>query len=299
MMTKNSQKSFQGLKKIIESKPKVDNYHQKIVKLGEMQLLSFLKSCRDHESDLILKKGKYKIFFDFEDPQYKTKPFILFLTKKQIKDYNFAKENGGFYNLLMSKNQFTKTCYEVAIIKRDIYYYLEYRKLPPKPKKKEILAITYEVGDLIDFSDDEEKDLIDLRTEIPNLIKTPKKPTAQELLIDEELFPKGKKYKVLQDEDLIPTSTSPSTDGVNILKNILNYPATKNILGLSLTPDLKEKINKLDSEASFGVANIISSLITNNHGKMSVYSVTRKQLKEIIEGVITTLSVLLNPAQKF
>ena len=204
----------------------------------------------------------------------------------------------------MSKNQFTKTCYEVAKINRDIYYYLENRKLPPKPKKKEpkkkeILAITYEVGDLIDFSDDEEKDLIDLRTEIPNLIKTPKRPAAQELLMDEELFPKGKKYKILQDEDLIPTSTSPSTNGVNILRNILNYPATKNILGLSLTPDLKEKINKLDSEASFGVANIISSLIANNRGKMSVYSVSRKQLKEIIEGLITTLSVLLNPAQKF
>ena len=69
--------------------------------------------------------------------------------------------------------------------------------------------------------------------------------------MDEELFPKGKKYKVLQDEDLIPTSTSPSTDGVNILRNILNYPAAKNILGLSLIPDLKKKI---DSEASFGVA---------------------------------------------
>lgn len=56
MQTKNSQKSFHGLKKIIESKPKVDNYHQKIVKLSQMQLSSFLKTCRDHESDLILRK---------------------------------------------------------------------------------------------------------------------------------------------------------------------------------------------------------------------------------------------------
>ena len=96
-----------------------------------------------------------------------------------------------------------------------------------------------EEKDLIDLGSDEEKDLIDLRTEIPNLIGTPKRPTAQELLMDEELFPKGKKYKVLQDEDLIPTSTSPSTDGVNILKNILNYPETKRILGESLTSDLK------------------------------------------------------------
>ena len=110
------------------------------------------------------------------------------------------KTEGSIIYLLLSKNQFTKTCYEVAKINRDIYYYLEYRKLPPKPKKKEpkkkeVLAITYEIGDLIDFSDDEEKDLIDLRTEIPNLIETPKRPTAQELLMDEELFPKEKSIK--------------------------------------------------------------------------------------------------------
>ena len=48
--------------------------------------------------------------------------------------------------------------------------------------------------------------------------------------MDKELFPKGKKYKVLQDEDLIPTSTTSSTNGVNVLKNILNYPETKTIL---------------------------------------------------------------------
>ena len=149
--------------------------------------------------------------------------------------------------------------------------------------------------DLIDFGEDE-KDLIDFDTIIP---PPPKKPTAQELLMDEELFPKGKKYKVLQDKDLIPTSTTPSTNGVNILKNILNYPETKRILGISLTSDLKQKIKNLDSEAAFGLANILSSLISANRGKMSVYSVSRNQLKEIIEGFITTLSVLLNPTQKY
>ena len=55
----------------------------------------------------------------------------------------------------------------------------------------------------------------------------------------------------------------------------------------------------MDSEASLGLANILSSLITANRGKMSIYSVSKKQLKEIIEGFITTLSVLLNPAQKY
>ena len=117
--------------------------------------------------------------------------------------------------------------------------------------------------------------------------------------MDEELFPKGKKYKLLQNEDLIPTTTNPSTNGVNILKNILNYPETKRILGISLTSDLKEKIKNLDSEASFSMANILSSLLTANRGKMSIYSINRNQLREIIEAFITTLSVLLNPAQKY
>ena len=116
--------------------------------------------------------------------------------------------------------------------------------------------------------------------------------------MDEELFPKGKKYKVLN-EDLIQTNTKPSTNGENILKNILNYPETKRLLGISLTSDLKSKIKNLDSEASFGLASIISSLLTANRGKMSIYSISRNQLKEIIEGFITTLSVLLNPTQKY
>lgn len=111
-------------------------------------------------------------------------------------------------------------------------------------RKKEILAITYEMRDLIDFSDDEEKDLINISDD------------KEKDLIDfsDDLIPqphskpkiKPKKYKRRRDQDLIPTESTGSPDGVNILKNILNYPATKNILGLSLTPDLKEKINKLD-----------------------------------------------------
>ena len=221
--------------------------------------------------------------------------------------------NGIFINF--SNNQLLKTYREVIRINSEIYRYLKYMKVDryykdnktsqpkqvtityPTSTNIEILdSLNFQEKDLIDFGDEEdEKDLIDLDTIIP-----PKKPTAQELLMDEELFPKGKKYKVLQDEDLIPTSTTPpSTDGANILKNILNYPETKRILGVSLTSDLKEKIKNLDSEASFGLANIISSLITANRGKMSIYSVSRNQLKEIIEGFITTLSVLLNPTQKF
>ena len=122
-------------------------------------------------------------------------------------------------------------------------------------------------------------------------------PSTQDILEEVEKFPK--KYKVLQNEDLIPTTTNPSTNGENILKNILKYPETKRLLGISLTSDIKEKIKNLNSEASFGMASILSSLLTANRGKMSIYSISRNQLKEIIEGFITTLSVVLNPAQKY
>ena len=224
----------------------------------------------------------------------------------------------------LSINQIVKTYKEVIKINSNIYRYLKYKNVDKfskndksfKPKRLAITDSSFEENiktlksinfedekdlidfedekDLIDFGNEDEKDLIDLNTIIP-----PKKPTAQELLMDEELFPKGKKYKVLEDKDLIPTSTSTSANGVNVLKNILNYPETKRILGISLTSDLKEKIKNLDSEASLGLANILSSLITANRGKMAIYSVSKNQLKEIIEGFITTLSVLLNPAQKY
>ena len=217
--------------------------------------------------------------------------------------------------MILSISQLAKTYKEVIRINSYIYYYKNFRRFNQQksntPKllaitdnphnKQELLKLTEDLidfvneeKDLIDFGDEEIKDLIDLDTIIPN-----PKPTPKDLLNDEELFPKGKKYKVLQNEDLIPITTNPSTNGVNILKNILNYPETKRILGISLTSDLKEKIKNLDSEASFGMASILSSLLTANRGKMSIYSISRNQLKEIIEGFITTLSVLLNPTQKY
>ena len=120
----------------------------------------------------------------------------------------------------------------------------------------------YSHGLLIDFSDNKEKDLIDFSdNKEKDLIPQPQT--------------KHRKYKELRDEDLIPTNNTALRDGtarpngVNILRNIVNYP-TKNILGLSLTPNLKQKIKNLDSEASFGLANIISSLITANREKRTM-----------------------------
>lgn len=176
-------------------------------------------------------------------------------------------------------------------INSKMYSYLKQlnSKEPPPPpsyvtygREKDLIDLS-DPPDLIDFGDEEPADLIDFSTEIPNPPPPP---------------PKGKKCNLIN-EDLIPTSsTSSSANGSNILNNILKYPERKNILGISLTADLKQKIKSLDSGASFGIANIISSLISANRGKMSAHSISRNQLKEIVEGLITTISVLLSPAQK-
>ena len=330
MVLKKRPKDF--IKKFVK-KDKIENYYPTVVYLEEKTLKRYLKRIKKNlkveekfgQSRLI--KNKTKFYFPMSKSNFpKTKGFILYFTKSQIKDLirERTKGNLDFTKIYFSNNQLVKTYKEVIRINSELYRYLKYMKVDrfykddkpntsPPPKllaltdkpytPKELLVLTENLEkdlidfgdekDLIDFGDDpivigKEKDLIDFDTIIP-----PKKPTAQELLMDEELFPKEKKYKVLQDQDLIPTSTTSSTNGVNILKNILNYPETKRILGISLTSDIKEKIKNLDSEAAIGLANILSSLISANRGKMSVYSVSRNQLKEIIEGFITTLSVLL------
>ena len=331
-------KSNKKFNKKLNIKVKIDNYYPKVIYLKKSSFKKYLskikkiikaekkfgeKKLSENEKLFIL---PFVSLYNFID----SKGFIFYLTKKQIKDLIKARKEGYFggqYSIFFSTKQLLKTYKEVIRINSYIYYYNNigrfYDKKSNKPhnkqellaltdephNKQELLALTNflesvnEEKDLIDFGDeekdlidfgDEEKDLIDFDTIIPN-----KKPTAQDLLMDEKLFPKNKKYKLLQDKDLIPTITNPTNNGVNILKNILKFPETKRILGISLTSDIKEKIENLNSEASFGLASILSSLLTANRGKMSIYSISRKHLKEIIEGFITTLSVILNPTQKY
>ena len=302
-------------------KDKIGNYYPKLIYLEKKVLLKYLSKVKKIIKAEI-KFGKEKVnkindvyvldnisLYQFN----KSKGFIFYFTKSQINKLIKARKDGfnrGKVGIVFSISQLTKTYKEVININSYIHYYKDFERFNQKksntPKllaisdkpynKQELLDLTENLEkDLIDFGDEEVKDLIDLDTIIPN------PPTStQDLLQDEELFPKkGKKYKVLQNEDLIPTTTNPSTNGENILKNILKYPETKRLLGISLTSDIKEKIKNLNSEASFGMASILSSLLTANRGKMSIYSISRNQLKEIIEGFITTLSVLLNPTQKY
>ena len=324
---KRSNKNFnKDFIKNLNIKDKIDDYYPKVIYLSKVALKYFLnkfkkiiKAEKKFGEKKLSKNEKIFILplvslYNFID----SKGFIFYLTKTQIKKLKEARKEGylsGRHSIMFSTKQLLKTYKEVIRINSYIYYYNDigrfYNKKSDRPKllaitdkphnKQELLDLiniieleNEEEKDLIDFGDEEEKDLIDFNTIIPN-----KKLTAQDLLMDEELFPKSKKYNLLQNKDLIPTITNPSNNGVNILKNILEYPETKRILGISLTSDIKEKIENLNSEASFGLASILSSLLTANRGKMSIYSISRKQLKEIIEGFITTLSVILNPAQKY
>ena len=322
----SKKKTSNDFMKKFNIKDKIGNYYPKLIYLENKVLVKYLSKVKKIIKAEI-KFGKEKV--NKIDDKYildfisliqfnKSKGFIFYFTKSQINKLLNARKKGsnkGKMNMIISISQFAKTYKEVIKINSYIYYQKNSKRFnKQKSNTPKLLAINdkphnnqnllkltedlidfvNEEKDLIDFGDEEIKDLIDLDTIIPN-----PKPTPKDLLNDEELFPKGKKYKVLQNEDLIPITTNPSTNGVNILKNILNYPETKRILGISLTSDLKEKIKNLDSEASFGMASILSSLLTANRGKMSIYSISRNQLKEIIEGFITTLSVLLNPTQKY
>ena len=299
-------------------KDRIGNYYPKLVYLDKITLIKYLKKVQKIIKAEI-KFGKEKVSrykkegFVLKDASLynfdKSKGFIFYLTKTQIKLLKEARKKGkSLMNLVFSISQLAKTYKEVININSFMYYYKNFKRfentnipkllaISDKPFNAQnllhltenLIDFSEEEKDLIDFSE-EEKDLIDLGNIIPN-----PPPSAQDIL--EEKFPK--KYKVLQNEDLIPTTTNPSANGENILKNILKYPETKRLLGISLTSDLKEKIKNLNSEASFGMASILSSLLTANRGKMSIYSISRNQLKEIIEGFITTLSVLLNPKQKY
>ena len=93
---------------------------------------------------------------------------------------------------------------------------------------------------------------------------------------------------------------------LNSLINEINYPLTKDILGLKLTKDLKEKISKLTSEAAMGLTWIIRELVLSNREKLPVYNynnsyyqLSKSQIKEIIEYYFSSLAMLLNTAQKY
>ena len=200
-------------------KDKILDYYPKIIYLNKKELNRYLNRIKKNikaeekfgqEKLIKTKKGfllrNVSIYNRFNKKQ---KGFIFYLTKRQIEDLILYRkggiDTGGKNRISFSNKQLVKTYKEVIKINIYIYNYKDFGRFnqqkSDKPKllaisdkpynKQELLDLTENLEkDLIDFGDEEVKDLIDFDTIIPN-----KKPTAQELLMDEELFPKGKKYK--------------------------------------------------------------------------------------------------------
>ena len=86
----------------------------------------------------------------------------------------------------------------------------------------------------------------------------------------------------------------------------IKHPLTKSVIGVNLTKELKEKINKLTNEAAIGLTWIIRALVEINKKNLNVYyynnnffQLNKKQIKEIVEYYFNSLALLLNPAQKY
>ena len=198
-------------------------YKKFIILLTPFQIKTFKDICNYLETN---NKG-YTFKLNYGKIKNK-KTFHVFLTNSQIENVNKAIQNDEIFNLYITPKQLKKTCSTIISLNKEL------KNIKDKVKIYRVMPV------------DKKEKLMLLEKENAKKAKKLKKLKLQYQLINAnpKPTPKGKKYKVLQNEDLIPTTTNPSTNGVNILKNILKYPETKRLLGISLTSDLKEKNKK-------------------------------------------------------
>ena len=236
----------------------------------------------------------------------------------------------AIFELTLSNNQFHKTCFATILLNRDIYHLTRYDSLPPALKIKRITPLlAIEMKNLIDFDNPPTTSKPDLipTTSKPDLIPTSSKPdliptTSKPDLIPTTSKPKPKtvnKLNEIMEKNLLDFTKEPykqftpnqsvkkiQTEVRNALISEIKYPLTKDVIGLKLTKELKEKISKLTKEAAVGLTWIIRALVESNKKKLNVYYVnnnyyhlSKKEIKEIVEYYFTSLSLLLNPAQKY
>ena len=269
-------------------------------------MVRFIKKCISGDTNT-----SFIIDFDYKSKVKDFFPFVVYLTAKQ-KIFYYSWLGTKRFELEMSKTQFHKTCFASIVINIDIYYYKNYGDFPPPIKLniKFIAPLAIEMKNLIDFDEDS----IPTTTTTKSIPKSDLIPTTTTT----KSIPKRKTQKKIDEimtKNLTDFTKDPcksytknqslkkiKTEVLKALVNKLNYPLTKDVLGIKLTKDLKEKISKLNSEAAIGLTWIIRALVLSNTKKLPVYyennnyfQLSKKEIKEIIEYYFITLSILLNP----
>ena len=311
MLESEKQLDFKVIKNVIRQKQRIGNYYQTLTYINLKQIHNILKKCTQGKTE-----GDFELEFNPKS-LVKKFPFVLFFTKRQQKYYYMWTKNKLTFEINMSNTQFHKTCFATILLNRDIYHYLKYGVLPPPPKIKRIdTPLAIEMKNLIDFDGDPtpKPDLIPVRKAKPDLIPVrkakpdPTPPIKTQNKINQIIEKNLSDFSKDPYKNFTPNQSLKKirNEVLNSLINEINYPLTKDILGLKLTKDLKEKISKLTSEAAVGLAWIIRALVLTNRGKIPVYNynnsyfqLSKSQIKEIIEYYYSSLAMLLNPAQKY
>ena len=181
--------------KNLNIKDKIDNYYPKLIYLSKKVLKNYLSKVKKiikaekifGEKKLVKNKKLFMLGFVSLINFDKSKGFIFYLTKKQIKNLEETRKQGFFYgkmSLFFTTNQLLKTYKEVLKINSYLYYYKDIDRfknknsvkpkllaISDKPFNKEEQINSVNVLDLIDFGYQETnlmdvidgKDLIEFR----------------------------------------------------------------------------------------------------------------------------------------
>jgi len=195
----------------------------------------------------------------------------------------------------MSKKQFKETCDTVIEMNDDLKNFLKGRKTQNKKTNVlDMMNFGSEPEDLINVNENE--DLITFNGK--DLI-----PTAEYDLKEEDLIDFGKeneevkiKYNLKKKEKL-NSENEQNIDGNDFLYKLFKKNASKSILGLTLTKELKEEIEDLDSEASIGFANILGSIIAANSNKLACFIKDKKKIGKIVKSMFNIIGILLTPQE--
>ena len=206
MLENRKKKVGKVIKSLLDKTKKVGKYHQAFVRLNSQQIYSFLEKCVKGKTkgDFVIsyyRKENWNLFF----------PFVLYLTATQKRFYEMWVGYKNF-DLILTNEQFHKTCFASVLLNRDIYYYTKYEYFSPTPKIKKITTpLAIEMRNLIDFDETPttNKPVSSTKTK-ENLIPTTSKPVSS-TKTKENLIPTTNKpvSSTKTKENLIPTTSKP------------------------------------------------------------------------------------------